>query len=308
MVVSPWSRVIIPGLALLAASGGPAFAGVPARPGKIAFASDASGSNDILVMNADGSGRENLTTGPEDDVDPAWAPDGRRLAFVRDGVVHVVRADGAGLRRLTIGSSPAWSPDGGRIVFTRRVGRGVDLYVIRADGGRLRRLTKTIAAETEPEWSPDGRLIACVRASRAGTASLYVVRPDGRGGRRVTSGEAEDLSPAWSPSGRQLAFVRNAEELGTSRVFVTTLDGKRTRRLVSELQLDPAATFEAGPAWSPDGKHIVFVRGARLYSDLYVATADGRFLRRVTDNAIDQVTDRQPSWQRLAPKRRPANP
>jgi Tol biopolymer transport system component len=75
---------------------------------------------------------------------------------------------------------------------------------------------------------------------------------------------------------------------------------------VSELELDPAATWEAGPAWAPDGKHVVFVRGARLYSDLYVASADGRFLRRVTDNAVDQVSDRQPSWQRLPRKRRAA--
>jgi Tol biopolymer transport system component len=99
--------------------------------------------------------------------------------------------------------------------------------------------------------------------------------------------------------------VRNDESLGASRVFVTTLDGKRLRPLVGELQLDPAATLEDGPAWSPDGKRIVFVRGARLYSDLYVASTDGRFLRRLTNNAVDQVTDRQPSWQRLASRKRP---
>jgi TolB protein len=291
--------------ALLVAGAGPASASFPGRPGKIAFASDASGSSDILVMNADGSGRENLTTGPDEDTEPAWSPDGSRLAFVRSEAVYVIREDGGGLRRLTAGFSPAWAPDGARIVLARRVGRGVDLYVIRANGRGLRRLTRTAALESEPEWSPDGRLIACVRAGRTGSAHLYVIRPDGRGVRRVTSGLVEDSSPTWSPDGRQLAFVRDDESLGVSRVFVTTLDGARVRPLVSELQLDPAATVEGGPSWAPDGKRIVFVRGARLYSDLYVASADGKFLRRLTDNALDQVTDRQPAWQRVSRKRPP---
>jgi TolB protein len=291
-------------LALLLATSGPASASFPGRAGKIAFASDASGSDDIVVMNPDGSGRENLTTGPEGDIEPAWSPDGRLLAFVRDGAVHVVRADGSGLRRLTPGASPAWAPDGVRLVLARKTGRAADLYVIRSDGSGLRRLTRTAVAESEPDWSPDGRSIAFVRAARDGSAHVYVMRPGGGGVRRVTSGSMEDLSPTWSPDSRQLAFVRDDELLGIARVFVTSARGGRARPLVDELELDPEATFESSPSWSPDGKRIVFVRSAPLYSDLYVASVDGRFLRRMSDNSVDQISDRQPSWQRL-PRRRP---
>jgi TolB protein len=302
MVVSPW-RVAVGTLVLLAVGASAASASFPGRPGKIAFVSDASGSNDLVVMNADGSGRENLTSGPDDDLYPAWSPDGRVLAFVRGGAVYVIRSDGGGIRRLTTGASPAWSPDGRRLVLSRPIGRTSDLFTVGVDGRGLRRLTRTPAsAESDPEWSPDGRLIAYTRAFRrpAGAgANVYVVRPTGGGVRRVTSGG----SPTWSPDSLQLALIRTDESLGRSRVFVATADGARVRPLVGELQLDPAATFESDPSWSPDGKRVVFVRGARLYSDLYVASVDGRFLRRMTDNAIDQVTDRQPAWQRLPRKR-----
>jgi TolB protein len=293
---------------LLVAFSGSASGAFPGRPGKIAFASDASGTDDIVVMNADGSGRENLTEGPDDDTDPAWSPDGRTLAFVRDGAVYLIRADGGGLRRLTTGASPAWSPDGRRLVFTRPAGRE-DLFTVGVDGRSVRRLTRTpAAAEVEPEWSPNGRWIAYSRVGRRprdGGRQIYVVRPTGVGVRRVTSASA-DGSPTWSPDSRQVAFIRTDEVEARSQVFLTKLSGERPRPLVGELELDPEATFEVDPCWSPDGKRIVFVRGAQLYSDIYVASVDGRFLRRMTDNTLEQVTDRQPTWQRLAARRRPS--
>ena len=70
----------------------------------IAFRSMRNGNREIYVMNADGSGKRNLTRNPAQDYRPSWSPDGRRIAFVsdRDGRLeaHVMNADGSGQRSL----------------------------------------------------------------------------------------------------------------------------------------------------------------------------------------------------------------
>ncbi len=95
---------------------------------KLAFVSRRDGNSEIYVINADGSGQENLTRQPASDSHPSWSPDGRKLAFVsrRDGnsEIYVMNADGSGLRNVTRTPSndldPAWSPDGRAIALSSR--------------------------------------------------------------------------------------------------------------------------------------------------------------------------------------------
>ena len=90
-------------------------------------------------MNADGSGVARLTDSEATDADPAWSPDGRRIAFAsdRDGGsnIYVMNADGSGVARLTDSSAgdygPAWSPDGRRIAFaSERDGDARNIYMV----------------------------------------------------------------------------------------------------------------------------------------------------------------------------------
>jgi Tol biopolymer transport system component len=182
----------------------------------------------VFVANVDGTRPRRLTAAGSGvaEYTPAWSPDGREIAYARAAgaaapAIWLVRSNGRSPRRLTSGWSPAWAPDGKRLVFTD----GAMLWTIRRDGAGRRRLTAPPSrAETcdfsggessdyegEPDWSPDGRLIAFVRHCGSGETSeddeIYVIRPDGTGLRRVTSGPADD-SPSWAPDGRRLAFVR----------------------------------------------------------------------------------------------------
>jgi hypothetical protein len=104
--------------------------------------------DDLCVVDRDGSHFERLTTDPASESDPAWSPDGRRIAFTRGAEVALLNLGDGVVTRLTAGREPAWSPDGSMLVFAGRDG----LFTIRADGSNRRRLTS--GAHRAPAWRP----------------------------------------------------------------------------------------------------------------------------------------------------------
>ena len=118
------------------------------------FVSWRDGNGEVYAMDANGSGPRNLTQNPAKDFRPAWAPDGRRIAFVsrRDGngEVYIMDADGSGKRNLTRNRAsddyPTWSPDGRRLAFLR--GRGSCLQLPAVCLGERRRKRAAQASDT----------------------------------------------------------------------------------------------------------------------------------------------------------------
>jgi len=148
---------------------------------------------------------------------PAWSPDGTRIAFVsvRNGDaadVYVMNADGTGERRLTdhpaVDTDPAWSPDGARIAFSSERDGNAEIYAMNADGSGVTRLTTNSTPDGHPAWSPDGRRLAFAgtqcddRGSSYCFPTIFVAGPTGP---PVAVGLGQD--PAWSPDGRKIAVT-----------------------------------------------------------------------------------------------------
>jgi Tol biopolymer transport system component len=266
----------------------------------IAFTSFRNGRSDIYVVNSDGSGERRLTTNPAADDLATWSPDGTRIAFVsnRDGNfdIYVMNADGTSETRLTTEPeddfSPSWAPDGRRIVFRSNRTENGEIFVMNADGSAQTQLTFNSASDHSPAWGPNGQ-IAFV-STRQGIG-IYVMNEDGSDVRRVTdfAPNRNEYRPNWSPDGSMIAFQGDRDiPIGNTEIYVMNADGSGQKRLTNYPGHDD------WPDWSPDGREIVFSRGASfLTPEVYVMEAAGGEPREVTLPALE------PFKFTLSPKR-----
>jgi TolB protein len=125
---------------------------------------------------------------------------------------------------------PAWSPDGKRIAFTSERDGDREVYVMNADGTNPVRLTTTAGFDENPSWSPNGTRIA-FDSMRDGNLEIYVMNVDGSGVVRVTDHPAIDAIPAWSPDGKRIVFVSERIAKGQRRLFSVTLAGGGTKQV-----------------------------------------------------------------------------
>jgi len=225
---------------------GEAFSGLRwGRGGRLLFASRfAPNDEQVYTVRTDGKGLRTLAGSCADETDPAWSPDGRRLAYTRGADVYVMDADGSHKRRLTDGTSPAWSPDGETIVFSSGSRELRQLYAVPAAGGEARRLTTT-GSNSDPAWSAAAGRIAFTSV-RGKLPQVWTMAPDGSDQRQVT--RLGGRQPSWSPDGKRIAFIYDPN------VFTIAPDGTDPKSLTGY----DGCTDVYDPAWSPDGETIAF--------------------------------------------------
>ena len=275
-----------------------------AREPRIAFVSDMDQDAEIIAADATGTGTRLLTHNFDEDLDPAWSPDGSFMLY-SDGVeIFKANSDGTGSRQITdtLGNTSSWdpvlSPDGTRIAFRRSRVYG-SIYVIAADGSEPVPVIRDTDRWDLPVWSPDSTRLAYSTGPKysEGTESTHiaVVNADGDGAEILTSdhetlGEGRAACPAWSPDGTRIAFAgRTGGDSGVLEIWVMDADGARITQLTDNLD------SEGCPLWSPDGTQLLYTIyrevDERLWvQEIWVMRSDGSGQRMLAERG------ESPAW------------
>jgi Tol biopolymer transport system component/DNA-binding winged helix-turn-helix (wHTH) protein len=246
------------------------------------YASRISGNWDIYLQRVGGRNPINLTKdSPADDTQPAFSPNGERVAFRSEregGGIYLIGATGESIIRLSdFGYSPSWSWDGEDIfVGTEKIPQPStrpsksQLWTINIKSGERKLIIEGDALQ--PNCSPHGYRIAYwSRPGRVGQRENIWTIPTGGGEAvAVTNGSTTDLNPVWSPDGKYLYF--SSTRGGSMNIWRVAIDEKSGATLGA-----PEAVTSIGATTSPlhlnfssDGRHLV-----------YVANEEIRNLRRV---------------------------
>jgi serine/threonine-protein kinase len=230
---------------------------------------------------------EQLTTGAGDDVQPAIAPDGSKVAFAVRGLnsdlwrLPVAPATGRVtgqpepvVRTTRVESRGSWSPDGRTIAFNSdRLGE-MNIWLRGVGDSTERRLTQGPGGDYQPTWSPDGSRVVFFSA-RAGNADIWSVETSDGRLTQLTDDPATDTNPFYSPDGNQIAFF--SDRGGRSEIWVMNADGSEARRAA------PAVAGGHFLRWTPEGREIVFRGESGTQVLIYRVSVEDGSLTRLPD-------------------------
>jgi serine/threonine protein kinase len=279
--------------------------------GQFAFASTRSGVSQIYIANGDGSNPLPLTDMPDGACQPTWSPDGAKLIFTSpcsgpdDGFanssLYVINAEGTNQAPLLDEPGgdydPAWSPDGKKVAFTsNRLGRpSIFVFDVAANTTTLLfESTGNFLEARSPAWSHANNLIAFV-ADR-GISEIWAMPDTGTSQDAVqlvyNGGDHVDFDPVWSPDGQYVRFSQRKNGLFTVLLMQLVYEDRETLNATRPI-LSPS--WIENIEYSPDGSWLLFESvDEKNNRDIYLMTADGETVTRLTDNP---GADFDPVWR-----------
>jgi TolB protein len=183
--------------------------------------------------------------------------------------------------------SPAWAPNGKDIAYSSSRSGDPEIWISDANGSLARRITSFRGPDVSPVFNPrTGSQIAWI-SGRTGLPQLYIMDTDGSAVQRMTDG-GYATSPSWSPNGQFLAFAWDRKygpgAPGGQDIYVMEIATKRWIQLTHD---GGRCDF---PSWSPDGRHIVYANsadGKASHMKIMTMLADGTQKRALTGPGAD---------------------
>jgi TolB protein len=282
----------------------PAEANYPGKPGKIAYTVfDEKGDKDIYTIRTDGRGKLQLTSNHRWEFQPAYSPNGNRIAYVatdgNDWEIYTKKADGGGRRQITDNSTferyPHYSPSGKRIAFSSWDGHDSEIYTIKAGGGDKRKVTDNSTGDYDPAYSPSGKRIVFEGLKKGASrppigspsSEIYTNKASGGDRRQLTHNSTRDLHPDYGPGGKRIAYTHDVPG-GDQEIYTMKTDGSGKFNVTDHTPAD-----DHYPSYSPSGNRIAYVTNDRHDSEIYTIKPDGSGNHQVTNNP---VYEDEPYW------------
>src|ERR1700687_5625646 len=214
-----------------------------------------------------------------------------RIAYVNDGLLRIIDADGARTRSITTGAgalSPAWSPTGQSVVYTVLGNSGTQVEELDVRSGRTRRVSQIRAGlNITPVYQPGGNAILYAQGTGNGT-DLVLTGRDSAPPKKITIGRGTDnTSPSYSPDGRQIAFISGKS--GSPQVYIMDADGSNVQLVTPYTR--GVRSYRASPDWSPDGRAIAYEQQNGNFQIFMIDVRD-----RVPKQLTSEGENEDPSW------------
>ncbi len=272
---------------------------------------------EVYVVDADGRNLTQLTHDNTLSLSPAWAPDGKSIAYTQFDWRRIgkIREKGTVIKRHNLltgerkvlvskprnNSGAAWAPDGSKVAATLSFTGRPEIYLLSSDGtGEPEPLSRAIQwkringegytsgdpnslLDVEPNFAPNGTKLV-LSSARSGHPMIYVVDLVTKAASQLTFAGIYNASPAWSPKGDKIIFAAQRLAEGNFDLYLIDPDGNNLARItVGEKITGRRAPSSVNPSWAPTGRHIVFSsneEGGR--EAIYRMTLDGSVKKKIS--------------------------